>query len=236
MEITLPTESEMISVAKYSAYKPTIFISGRQHANEVSSTNHIFKLGELLVTETSYREILKRVNVILHPMTNPRRADGLRPAEADADAHAARRPLQRAGPGRREQRHAAARVAGARQGLARVAAGHLPEPARISVARVGAAVRRLCAAGVPIVLVDTRLVYEPVGGARSTAAGSHRGDRGAARGYREADQRQCGRPRDEPAQPGALPQVGVRLQPERLRARDLQGHRDLLHPPGNRRC
>lgn len=71
MEITLPTESELISVAKYSAYKPTIFISGRQHANEVSSTNHIFKLGELLVTDPSYREILKRVNVILHPMTNP---------------------------------------------------------------------------------------------------------------------------------------------------------------------
>jgi hypothetical protein len=71
MEITLPTESELISVAKYSAYKPTIFISGRQHANEVSSTNHIFKLGELLVTDPSYREILKKVNVILHPMTNP---------------------------------------------------------------------------------------------------------------------------------------------------------------------
>jgi hypothetical protein len=71
MEITLPTASEMISVAKYSAYKPTIFISGRQHANEVSSTNHIFRLGELLVTDPSYREILKKVNVILHPMTNP---------------------------------------------------------------------------------------------------------------------------------------------------------------------
>jgi hypothetical protein len=71
MEITLPTPSELISVAKYSAYKPTIFISGRQHANEVSSTNHIFRLGELLVTDPSYREILKRVNVILHPMTNP---------------------------------------------------------------------------------------------------------------------------------------------------------------------
>jgi hypothetical protein len=71
MEITLPTESELMSVAKYSAYKPTIFISGRQHANEVSSTNHIFKLGELLVSDPSYKEILKKVNVILHPMTNP---------------------------------------------------------------------------------------------------------------------------------------------------------------------
>ena len=71
MEITLPTDSELISVAKYSAYKPTIFISGRQHANEVSSTNHIFKLAELLVTDPAYRDVLKRVNVILHPMTNP---------------------------------------------------------------------------------------------------------------------------------------------------------------------
>jgi len=71
LEITLPTESEMISVAKYSALKPTIFISGRQHANEVSSTNHILRLGELLATDPNYKEILKRVNVILHPMTNP---------------------------------------------------------------------------------------------------------------------------------------------------------------------
>jgi hypothetical protein len=71
MEITLPTPSELMSVSKYSAYKPTIFISGRQHANEVSSTNHILKLGELLVTDPSYKEILKKVNVILHPMLNP---------------------------------------------------------------------------------------------------------------------------------------------------------------------
>jgi Zinc carboxypeptidase len=71
MEITLPTSSELMSVAKYSAYKPTIFISGRQHANEVSSTNHILRLGELLVTDPSYKEILKKVNVILHPMLNP---------------------------------------------------------------------------------------------------------------------------------------------------------------------
>jgi uncharacterized membrane protein YgcG len=71
MEITLPTSSELMSVTKYSAYKPTIFISGRQHANEVSSTNHILRLGELLVTDPSYKEILKKVNVVLHPMLNP---------------------------------------------------------------------------------------------------------------------------------------------------------------------
>src|SRR4029450_7722317 len=44
MELTLPTPSELISVAKYSALKPTIFITGRQHANEASSTGHILKL------------------------------------------------------------------------------------------------------------------------------------------------------------------------------------------------
>ena len=36
-------------------------------------------------------------------------------------------------------------------------------------------------------------------------------------------------------QPGALSQMGVRLQPERLRTGDLQGHGDLLHRSGNGR-
>jgi hypothetical protein len=71
MEITLPTSSELISVAKYTAYKPTIFITGRQHANEVSSTSHILKLAELLATDPAYKETLKKVNVILHPVENP---------------------------------------------------------------------------------------------------------------------------------------------------------------------
>ena len=71
MEITLPTQSELISVAKYSAYKPTIFITGRQHANEVSSTSHILKLAELLATDPAYKSMLKKVNVILHPVENP---------------------------------------------------------------------------------------------------------------------------------------------------------------------
>src|SRR5204863_8094048 len=71
MEITLPTQSELISVAKYTAYKPTIFITGRQHANEVSSTSHILKLAELLATDPAYKSLLKKVNVILHPVENP---------------------------------------------------------------------------------------------------------------------------------------------------------------------
>ena len=71
MEVTLPTPSERLSLAKATAYKPTIFITGRQHANEVSSTSHILRLAELLGSDPQYTEILKKVNVILHPVENP---------------------------------------------------------------------------------------------------------------------------------------------------------------------
>ena len=71
MEVLLPTASEQISVTKYTAYKPTIFITGRQHANEVSSTSHILKLAEMLATDPKYAAMLKKINVILHPVENP---------------------------------------------------------------------------------------------------------------------------------------------------------------------
>jgi len=71
MEITLPTPSELVSTTKLTAYKPTIFITGRQHANEVSSTSHILRLAELIATDPDYNAILKKVNVILHPVENP---------------------------------------------------------------------------------------------------------------------------------------------------------------------
>jgi hypothetical protein len=71
LEITLPVPGELVSLAKLTALKPTILITGRQHANEVSSTSHILRLGELLVTDKSYRDLLKRVNVVLHPVENP---------------------------------------------------------------------------------------------------------------------------------------------------------------------
>jgi hypothetical protein len=71
MEVTLPTSSELVSIAKLTAYKPTIFIMGRQHANEVSSTSHILRLAELLATDATYRKMLEKVNVILCPVQNP---------------------------------------------------------------------------------------------------------------------------------------------------------------------
>jgi hypothetical protein len=66
-----PHEAEFISQAKRNALKPTLFISGREHANEVSSTSHILRLGELLVTDSAYRAMLDKVNVVLHPIANP---------------------------------------------------------------------------------------------------------------------------------------------------------------------
>lgn len=74
-EFTAPAAGELVSLAKLTALKPTIFITGRQHANEVSSTSHILRLGELLVTDPAYKEILKKVNVVLHPIENPDGAD-----------------------------------------------------------------------------------------------------------------------------------------------------------------
>jgi hypothetical protein len=70
-DIMLPTPAALRSAAKESTTKAVIVYSGRQHANEVSSTSHIDKLGEELVTDPSKRELLKKVNVVLHPITNP---------------------------------------------------------------------------------------------------------------------------------------------------------------------
>jgi hypothetical protein len=68
-----PTEGRLRSRARLTALRPTVFLSGRQHANEVSSTSHLLRLGEYLVTDPAYRSILQRVNVVLNPILN---ADG----------------------------------------------------------------------------------------------------------------------------------------------------------------
>ena len=70
-DIMLPTPALLRSWAKESTTKAAIVYSGRQHANEVSSTSHIDKLAEQLVTEADKRDLLKKVNVVVHPITNP---------------------------------------------------------------------------------------------------------------------------------------------------------------------
>ena len=74
-----PMDAQYVSQVKLDALKPTIVLSGRQHANEVSSTSYILRFGEKLATDTNYTRLLRRVNVVLHPIMN---ADG---AQLDYD-------------------------------------------------------------------------------------------------------------------------------------------------------
>lgn len=59
------------SQRKASLLKPTIVYTARQHANEVSSTSHVLRMAERLLTDPEHRKKLDRVNVVVHPMTNP---------------------------------------------------------------------------------------------------------------------------------------------------------------------
>ncbi len=154
-----------MSLAKLTALKPTIFITGRQHANEVSSTSHILRLGRAAGDRSRLRDILKKVNVILHPVENPdgaQMAFELQKLTPTHMLHAGRysalgmdvaSQVGLADPLLPEALVRGARVAG-------LAARHLSEPARLPVARMGAAVRRLCAARFPHLLVDARLVHD----------------------------------------------------------------------------
>lgn len=71
MDLMSPIEASHWSQAKMSTLKPTVIYSGRQHANEVSSTSHLLKLAELLLTDPAFRKKLDKVNVVIHPITNP---------------------------------------------------------------------------------------------------------------------------------------------------------------------
>jgi hypothetical protein len=74
-DVMLPSPARLRSWAKETTLKASILYSGRQHANEVSSTSHIDKLGEQLVSDQATRALLKQVNVVLHPITNSDGAD-----------------------------------------------------------------------------------------------------------------------------------------------------------------
>jgi zinc carboxypeptidase len=73
MDLMPPVTASHWSQAKQTTLKPTIVYSARQHANEVSSTSHVLRMAELLLTDPAYREKLNKVNVVIHPITN---ADG----------------------------------------------------------------------------------------------------------------------------------------------------------------
>lgn len=70
LEIFTPME-KYVSIPRLITLKPTLYLSGRQHANEVSATNYILKFAELLAHDPGYGEFTKKINFILHPMENP---------------------------------------------------------------------------------------------------------------------------------------------------------------------
>tara|TARA_Y100001970_G_C14201207_1_gene841193 strand:- start:604 stop:2127 length:1524 start_codon:yes stop_codon:yes gene_type:complete len=59
------------SHTKATTFKPTVIYSARQHANEVSSTSHVLRHAELLLTDPDQRLRLRDVNVVIHPFLNP---------------------------------------------------------------------------------------------------------------------------------------------------------------------
>lgn len=71
MDLMPPIEASHWSRVKASTFKPTVVYSARQHANEVSSTSHVLRHAELLLTDPEQRPKLDGVNVIIHPFTNP---------------------------------------------------------------------------------------------------------------------------------------------------------------------
>jgi hypothetical protein len=69
-DLMLPSPSVLRSWAKETTLKASIIYSARQHACEPSSTSHVDKLGELLVSDPKIRALLNQVNVVLHPIDN----------------------------------------------------------------------------------------------------------------------------------------------------------------------
>jgi hypothetical protein len=70
LEIYSPLE-QYTSLARLVTSKPTIYLSARQHANEVSSTNYVLKFAELVAKNPSYQDFAKKMNIVIHPMENP---------------------------------------------------------------------------------------------------------------------------------------------------------------------
>ncbi|MXX56773.1 MAG: hypothetical protein F4Z44_13500, partial [Gemmatimonadetes bacterium] len=71
MDLMPPINATHWSRVKATTFKPTVIYSARQHANEVSSTSHVLRHAELLLTDSAQRARLDKVNVVIHPFTNP---------------------------------------------------------------------------------------------------------------------------------------------------------------------
>ncbi len=71
MDLMSPVATTHWSRVKATTFKPTVIYSAREHANEVSSTSHVLRHAELLLTDPEQMPKLDKVNVVIHPFTNP---------------------------------------------------------------------------------------------------------------------------------------------------------------------
>jgi len=70
LELFLPLE-KYVSLPRLVTVKPTLQAVGRQHANEVSSTNYLLRFAELLARDPAMREALKKMSFVFEPLENP---------------------------------------------------------------------------------------------------------------------------------------------------------------------
>ncbi|MCR4395326.1 MAG: M14 family metallopeptidase [Candidatus Saccharicenans sp.] len=70
VEVFLP-EGQYVSRPRLITLKPSLHLTARQHANEVSSTNYSLKFAELLATDGDYQPFLKKLSVVIQPIENP---------------------------------------------------------------------------------------------------------------------------------------------------------------------
>ena len=70
LEVFTPVE-KYVSTARLVTFKPTLQLSSRQHANEISSTNYTLRLAELLARDRAYQDPVRKINFVIQPMENP---------------------------------------------------------------------------------------------------------------------------------------------------------------------
>jgi hypothetical protein len=70
LEIFTPV-AKYVSLARLVTFKPTLEVSSRQHANEISSTNYSLKLAELLARDKAAIDSVRKINFVIQPMENP---------------------------------------------------------------------------------------------------------------------------------------------------------------------
>ncbi|HOX32772.1 MAG TPA: M14 family metallopeptidase [Spirochaetales bacterium] len=60
-----------VSRTKLAALRPTVYVNGRHHANEVSSTNSALMLAKRLVADPELAGLARRLNIVILPLENP---------------------------------------------------------------------------------------------------------------------------------------------------------------------